>query len=194
MGPRWVVVFLTCPRCFSADDVAYRRLPDRMVEYTCTGGHDGVGEHTWLTSQLDAGWSAEADHGVTDELLEPLLACVLPDEPFVEFGIVEYRLRLDRPDLFVAHVRERGHVMLAPGIATASSVRFATALGRLARSGDLVSRYGPATGAWRYNSQVTYWARPPAPSTQLSWADHCLQLGRSSQWTDEDRAMVSQRL
>lgn len=173
-----------------ADEVEYRRLPDRLVEYTCAGRHGGSGEHTWLVSQAKVGWSAAAEEGVTDELLEPLLGCVLPGEPFVEFGIVEYRLRLDRLDLFVAHVRERGHVMLAPGVATASSVRFSLALGRLARSGELVSRYGPATGAWSYNSQVTYWARPPAPNTELSWSDYCASLGRSAQWTDEDRAIL----
>jgi hypothetical protein len=70
-------MYVTCPRCFSADDVDYRRQPDRMVEYTCSGGHDGTGEHTWLASQAKAGWTAEAEEGVTDELLEPLLACVL---------------------------------------------------------------------------------------------------------------------
>jgi hypothetical protein len=175
---------------FLVDDVSLRRLPDRMVEYTCAADHGGRGEHTWLVSQADAGWSTAVEEGVTDELVEPLLACVVPGEPFVEFGIVEYRLRLARPDLFVPHVRDRGHVMLAPGIATASSVRFGVALGRLARSGELVSRYGPATSAWSYNSQVTYWALPPAPRSELSWADYCEQLGRSAQWTDEDRAVM----
>ncbi|GAA4682339.1 hypothetical protein GCM10023215_15400 [Pseudonocardia yuanmonensis] len=159
-----------------------------MVEYTCSGAHEGAGEHTWLVSQVRAGWTAETEDGVTDELLGPLLDCVLPGEPYVEFGIVEFRLRESRPDLFRAHVADRGHVMLAPGIATASSVRFGTALGRLARSGDLLSRYGAATGAWKYNGQVSYWARPPAPSGSLSWAEHCEHLGRSPEWTDDDRA------
>jgi hypothetical protein len=161
-----------------------------MVEYTCSAAHNGTGEHTWLVSQASVGWTAETEYGVTDELLGPLLDCVVPGEPYVEFGIVEYRLRETRPDLFRAHVADRGHVMLAPGVATASSVRFGTALGRLARSGELVSRYGPATGAWKYNGQVTYWARPPAPIGSVSWAEHCKHLGRSPEWTDEDRAVA----
>jgi hypothetical protein len=187
-------MIVTCPRCFSADDVVYQRLPDRMVEYTCSGRHDGAGSHIWLRSQSAAVWTPDANDGVTDELLDPLLACVVPGESFVEYGVVEYRFRLARPDLFVAHVRDRGHVMLAPGQATASSVRFATALGRLARSGELVSEYGPATGAWRYNSQVTYWARPPAPHRpRVSWSDYCAAQGRSDQWTDEDRSVVQSK-
>ena len=130
-------MIVTCPRCFSADDVGYRRLPDRMVEYTCDGRHDGAGTHTWLASQTSAGWTLDVNDGVTDELLEPLLRCVLPGEPFAEYGVVEYRLRCERPDLFCAHVRDRGHVMIAPAQATASSVRFGVALGRLARSSSV---------------------------------------------------------
>jgi hypothetical protein len=134
-------------------------------------------------------WEPDQIDGVTDELLEPLLACVRPGEPFVEYGVVEHRFRLDYPALFAAHVADRGHVMLAPKVATASGVRFGVALGRLARTGELVSKYGPATGAWSYNGQVTYWARPPAPGgADLSWQAYCASLGRSADWTDEDRA------
>lgn len=184
-------MFMTCPRCFTVDDVTYRRLPDKMVQYFCSDQHGGSGEHTWLATQSAASWTLDSHDGVTDELLDPLLRCVRPGEPFVEFGVVEYRLRQDYPELFAAHVRERGHVMIAPGQATASSVRFAAALGRLARSGELVSVYGPATGAWSYNSQVTYWAVPPAPpGPYLSWVDHCARIGRSAAWTDEDRSAV----
>lgn len=188
-------MIVTCPRCFSADDVTYRRLPDRMVEYVCAGEHGDGRDHSWLGTQSAARWATDVDEGVTDELLDPLLACVRLGEPFVEYGVVEYRLRCSRPDLFVAHVRERGHVMIAPGQATASSVRFAASLGRLARSGDLLSVYGPATGAWSYNSQITYWARPPKPSGRnLTWSAFCESSGRSAEWTDEDRAVVAKLL
>lgn len=183
-------MFVTCPKCFSADDVSYRRMPDQMVEYVCAGDH---GEHVWIASQSAASWTTDAVEGVTDELMEPLLQCVVVGEPFVEYGIVEHRLMLARPDLFAAHVRDRGHVMLAPGVATASSVRFAAALGWLARTGELVSRYGPATGAWSYNTQVTYWARPPAPTGDLSWSAYCVERGRPDTWTDRDRAAAAGR-
>ncbi|MGD9530441.1 MAG: hypothetical protein AB7I38_19320 [Dehalococcoidia bacterium] len=184
-------MIVTCPRRFSADDVTYRRLPDRMVEYVCSGQHDDDRDHSWLGAQSAARWPLEADDGVTDELLDPLRACVHPGEPFAEYGVVEYRFRCARPDLFIAHIRERGHVMLAPSQATASSVRFAVALGRLARVGELLSEYGRATGAWSYNTQITYWARPPKPSRpHLTWAAFCESSGRSAEWTEEDRAAL----
>ena len=132
-----------------------------------------------------------AGEGITDELLGPLGACVDPDEPLVEYGIVEYRLRQRDPDLFLAHVRDRGPVTLGPKAYTPSSVGFGVALGRLAQAGELISKYGPATGAWRYNSQITYWARPPAPDrAMLTWVDYCEAVGRSAIWTDEDRAAL----
>jgi hypothetical protein len=34
-------------------------------------------------------------------------------------------------------------------------MRFGVALGRLAAGGQLVSDYGKATGAWKYNGEVT---------------------------------------
>lgn len=184
-------MILTCPRCFTADDVSHRRLPGRLVEYTCSDTHDGGGEHIWITSLAAATRSFDVEEGVTDDLLEPLLGCVHAGEPFVEYGVVEYRLRLTHPDLFISHVRDHGHVMFGrrDGQATASSVRFATALSRLARSGELVTVYGPGTGGWRHDDRISYWARPPGPTgSQLTWTTFCATLGRSPEWTDEDRA------
>jgi hypothetical protein len=130
-------------------------------------------------------WIAAVSSGFD---LEPLSACVPPGEPYVEYGVVEYRFRQRYPDLFRAHVHDRGHVLTGKQVATASGVRFGVALGRLARAGELISRYGPATGAWSYNGQVTYWARPPEPAgPPLTWAAFCARLGRSAEWTEEDR-------
>lgn len=207
-------MIVTCPRCFSFDDVRPpRRLPDGRMEYACTGEHDGAGPYRWSTAAA----AAEAPAGRTstarrsgarapgasrtgpsaediavDELLEPLLACVNAGEPFVEYGVVEYRFRLARPDLFVAHVRERGHLMLGArrGLASASTARFARALGRLERSGQLVMVKGPGTGAWRHDQSIGYWARPPRPTGPLlTWSMFCATQGRSAEWTDADRAL-----
>jgi hypothetical protein len=162
-----------------------------MVVYLCDGVHEPRGPHRWSAPLADAtGAGAGTPDGVTDELLDPLLRCVRRGEPFVEYGIVEYRLRQERPDLFAAHVREAGHTMLAPAVSTASSVRFGVALGRLEREGDLLSMPGAATGAWRYNGTVRYWARPPAPTGLISWVDFCTHEGRPAEWTDEDRDAV----
>ena len=205
-------LIVTCPRCFSFDDVRPpRRLPGGGFAYTCTGDHEGAGTHTWSTAppaEASAARTAAArkaaprtpgaprtrpttEDAAIDELLEPLLACVNAGEPFVEYGVVEYRFRLARPDLFVAHVRERGHLMLGGRrLASASTARFAKALGRLQSSGELVMVKGPGTGAWRHDQAIGYWARPPRPTGPLlTWSMFCATKGRSPEWTDEDRAL-----
>jgi hypothetical protein len=63
-------VIRTCQKCFSADDVSYRRLPDQMLEYRClnTPKHP---EHSWLAT-VESGTEVDnAPAGVTDELMEP---------------------------------------------------------------------------------------------------------------------------
>jgi hypothetical protein len=182
-------VIVTCPVCFTADDVSYQRLPDKQVAYFCAGRHPDGRPHEWIrdADAASSGWAAA--EGVTDELLEPFLKCVEPDDGLLEYGIVEYRFRQRYPELFRAHLADRGHVMLAPQRVTASSVRFGMALSRLARLGDLSYEYGPATGAWSYNSRISYWSRPPATGRpRISWAEFCASIGRSPEWTDEDRA------
>jgi hypothetical protein len=207
-------LIVTCPRCFSFDDVRPpRRLPDGRIQYTCTGDHDGAGTHTWAADAAVADAPAgrtptarqsgartpaaprsrrNADDSATEQLLEPLLACVNAGEPFVEYGVVEYRFRLAHPDLFVAHVRELGHLMLGArrGQTSTSTARFTKALGRLERSGELVTVKGPGTGAWRHNQSISYWARPPRPAGPLlTWSMFCATQGRSAEWTAADRAL-----
>ena len=181
-------MIITCPKCFTADDVQRpRRLPDGVLHHRCANPEHG--DHEWFTTLDAIKPLSDVEEGVTDELLEPLRHCVVPGEPFVEYGIVEHRLRTREPDLFAAHVAQQGHSMFGSRQCTASSVRFGVALGRLERLGTLVSFYGPATGAWRHNGQVTYWATNPHPDQRrVTWAEHCAQLGRSPEWTDADRA------
>ncbi len=185
-------MIITCPVCFSADGVSYQRLPDKQLAYFCAGRHPDGKPHEWV-GRADAGsggWSAA--EGVTDELLDPLLDCFAREDGLLEYGIVEYRLRQRYPELFRAHVAERGHVLLGATQTTASAVRFGVALGRLARSGDLDFRFGPATGAWSYNGKVSYWCRPPKDGrAMVSWADFCASIGRLAEWTDDDRAAVA---
>ena len=159
--------------------------PDRVLEYTCLGNHDGTGPHRWFASLDDVTRAEEAAAGVTDELLEPLSSCISTDDPWLEYGVVEYRFRLRYPELFAAHVRERGHRMFGDRI-TASAVRFASVLGRLAERGELIKESGPATGAWA-PQDVTFWAVPPGSGDRLTWAQWCKEHGRSPEWTEEDR-------
>lgn len=157
----------TCPACFSADDVSFERLPDRIVAYTCSRDHGGDGVHRWLTPlNVARVLDDQTGGGVTDELLDPLSNCVLAGEPYVEYGIVELRFRQ----------------------------RYGVALGRLRDRGELVSFWAPATGAWA-PQDITYWARRPEPAThaRVTWSEWCEQNGRPDTWTEEDIAAANAR-
>ncbi|MGY1810172.1 hypothetical protein ACI8AF_22625 [Blastococcus sp. SYSU D00669] len=184
-------MIVTCPACFSADEVSYQRLPDKLLAYYCTGRHADGEPHEWVGSAAAARESWAAPEGVTDDLLEPLLGCIDAGDGLLEYGIVEYRLRARYPDLFRTHVAERGHTLLGHTQTTASAVRFGVALGRLARSGDLAFEWGPATGAWSYNGRISYWCHPPAAGrSKVTWTEFCGSIGRPAEWTDEDREAV----
>lgn len=135
------------------------------------------------------------------ELTAPLLAVVesLP-AAWIEHGVIEYRLRVDQPELFGRHVADAGHVLLRPGATngtTASGLRFATGLLRLERESAVTHFNAPPTGgAWQQDRLVGWWAlRPKPPRDQLlSWETYAVEtLGRENgDWTDEDRAEVAQ--
>jgi hypothetical protein len=121
---------------------------------------------------------------VTVELVDPFEQILrsLP-HALVEYGVLEYRLRLDYPDLFASHVAARGHYLTGSGQATASSVRFAAALLRLDRAGVLTYEMRPATGAWRYNDKVSYWALMPRPRPRpTERPPTSYNAGRSDRW------------
>ncbi len=135
----------------------------------------------------------------TAELTAPLLA-VLESLPkaWIEHGVIEYRLRVDQPELFGKHVADKGHAALngATKGATASGTRFATALLRLEREGSVTHYDAAPTGeAWQQDNVVGYWAVRPKPAKEdvLTWEDYATQtLERpDGGWTDEDRAEVA---
>lgn len=183
------------PECHYADDVSLERIPNGLVRYTCVGRHGDGQDFIWEMTQKQAsegraGGSAGA--GVTADLFDPMLACVIPGEPFVEYGIVEYRLSQQYPELYRAHIAERGHVMLAPSRVTAPNSRFGPTLVRLAAVGLLTRIFERATGAWSYNGRTTYWARPgTAANRVVTWEQYCLEHGRTPEWTAEDRAAAT---
>jgi hypothetical protein len=189
----------TCPRCDKDAATTWTRSPDGGYLLTCYAAyaHGGDGLVTWTaypTKGTNAPTGAETE-GVTTNLVDPLLTILqsLPDA-WIEYGVIEYELRLRHPELFGQHVAERGHYLTGSGQATASSVRFSTALVRLFRRDIVDHRRGPATGAWKYNGEVEYWTLRPVTdgALTLTWADYAENtLRRTADWTDEDRAAVA---
>lgn len=126
---------------------------------------------------------------VTDDLLDALRACFAPSDPWLEYGVVEQRLRDRAPDVFAKHVLRSGHRMFGPSTSSAS-VRIAQALGRLRAAGELHTFPGRSTGA-AWSATIGYWGTDPArPHDEvLSWVELRRATGRpADQWCDDDRA------
>jgi len=95
--------------------------------------------------------------GLSDEwgVYEDLRECFTAGEPFLEYGIVEYRYKHVNPSRYAFLVERYGHTRIAPSRYTTSSF-LAAVLGRMLRHGDLLHQTGRATGYWDYNSRISY--------------------------------------
>ncbi len=76
------------------------------------------------------------------------------------------------PQDFAQLVERYGHTAIAAARYTASAFLAAT-LGQLSRTGHVLYCSGPATGRWRYNQRISWWALALAPAweSRASWED-----------------------
>ena len=98
---------------------------------------------------------------------------------WVEYGVLESAYAEAHPEDFALLVEKYGHTAKKAKPYTASSF-LARALGELSRRSVVAFHYGPSTGRWSYNSQISWWCLPPAPewSPDISWAS----LGRGMEY------------
>ena len=92
---------------------------------------------------------------------------------WIEYGVAERAYALQCPDDFEAIVSRYGHTPVRPKQYTTSAF-LAGVLGALSKHGTVLYHLGPATGRWKYNGTISWWAVPPAPdweSSRLSWSD-----------------------
>src|SRR4051794_21112311 len=94
---------LTCSKCFRDEDVQQPvRLDDGSYQYTCTANHGTDGPHTWsqriehLVLPSGSGSAGEAE---TDDLLDPLLKVLATQDRWLEYGVVEHKLRQAAPSV-----------------------------------------------------------------------------------------------
>lgn len=91
---------------------------------------------------------------------------------WVEYGVVEHAYAHARPDDWRLLVRKYGHTAIAASRYTVSAF-LGGVLGRLSKTGDVAFKWGPATGRWAYNTNISWWSLPPAPKWEddrrLSW-------------------------
>lgn len=192
-------MIITCPKCFDDYGVLPREPnPDGGYFYTCTNKkkHDPVGDYEWIQDPQDPTLVAHgsSDVGATSDLLNPFESIIngLP-EAWYEYGVLDYELRLQYPDLFGRHVHDAGHRAMQSGLrSTASSTHFRPALTQLARRGVLQRRFAAATGAWA-GGQISYWARASASAgtSTVTWQVYCEKLGRTAEWTQADRDEIA---
>lgn len=163
---------LFCPRCAHDDEgVLPTRTEDGSWQYICPASHDGDGPYviptqhaTWPTTANAHTGSGDAE---TDDLLDPLMKVFDCEDRWLEYGVVEYRLRQISPGVFARHVNEAHHHMFGDRRETASKNRFKTALTRLSAEGRLVREIRDSTGAaWTQTKRISYWARPAGATDQ----------------------------
>jgi hypothetical protein len=165
-----------CP--FHADE-DIRGVPagseEGSLSFTCprTRGHPHDGPHNWLYVP-----QPEGPPGVDGYAAELGLAVELPAAiaqyrgQWIEYGIAERAYALRRPDDFAAIVSRYGHNAVSPKQYTASAF-LAGVLGVLSKHGTVLYHIGPATGRWKYNGTISWWAVAPTPdweSARLSWS------------------------
>jgi len=164
-----------CPFHADEDVLGSQLNEDGSVMFTCdrVSGHPHGGTHTWL--QAPEPPDLPEVSGLAQELgLQVELPAAIAKYPgqWVEYGVVEAAYAEANPVDFARLVDRYGHTAIQATQYSASAFLAAT-LGRLARTGHVMFRPGTATGRWDYNSEISWWALPPAPepSSQTSWAD-----------------------
>ena len=165
-----------CPLDGYDDDVTVMPNPEGGWLFSCSA-HDEV--YSWVVPEHNASFLGR--DGITAELglYDDLPTCVLDNEPWVEYGIVEFRYMHLRPDIYFRELLPRyGHRAQGPRQFSLSAF-VAKALGQLSKEGILALQVGPATGFWVYNGTVSYWAQPPGPNIEnrMTWNQYATDEG-----------------
>lgn len=199
--PHLLADFMFCTNCQSDAMMQLpMNTPDGGVLHTCLDDHRGTGP--WLFTVYPAPEPAKktavaktaaraqppVSAAVTRDLIDPLTGCFEAGGPWLEYGVVEARLREIAPEVFARHVAEAGHAMFGTTSATASG-RVAIALGALRARGFIEGFVGPSTGGAWGGKAISHWCmdkRTPRGRI-LTWADFRAAQGLSADWTDADR-------
>jgi len=182
----------TCDACFLADyvtDFKANHLTG-LWYYQCFNPVHGESPHRWTVTPPKAAPSAAPQDGELARLgvYEDLPLCIHPDDPWLEYGVVEDRYRRLRPGPYAelilkySHSRRnaiRGGPDVNPDQSPKTSSRLASALSNLAGAGLIAKSVGPATGYWGYNVTISHWAPLPAPDEGrvLTWSAYAIENG-----------------
>jgi hypothetical protein len=152
---------------------------DGSLFFICprTRGHPHGGPHSWLQVPQPEGLPGIDGYAAELGLAAELPAAIAQHRgQWIEYGVAERAYALQCPDDFAAIVNRYGHNAVKPKQYTASAF-LAGVLGVLSKHGTVLCHLGPATGRWKYNGTISWWAVPPAPS----WESACLSWSGSGQ-------------
>lgn len=161
-----------CPVCGLDDEVETLKVDDDWV-MVCSDL-----SHPLFEWRPAAQFKPQASYrtGVGEELgvYDTLLRCLLPG--FTEYGVLEHRFSAEDPATYRHLLQRYGHRRIGPSKYTTSSF-LGGALGALWREGSIEGTWGPATGYWRYNSQVGTYAPAGTPKGApiLSWETYATE-------------------
>ena len=167
-----------CPICASDEDYSVEVEGPGLWRLTCARARSDH-PYSWVTTGQGAlDHSGEDGVAASLGLYDDLLAVISHTDPWLEYGIVEYRYALAVPDTYRHLVDQYGHVAIAPKRYTASAF-IGAALGKLRRETDLAYKPCTATGRWSYNGQISAWATNPGPADPaiLTWAAFAVSSG-----------------
>jgi hypothetical protein len=142
-------------------------------------------------SKTDAPEGEEGKAGAMG-LPDDLLRCLVPGEPFVEYGIVEHRYSRRRPKEFEQLVKDYSHTRIQRNKPYTASSFIAGTLERMAARGEVLLSWGPASGHWSYNETISYWALPPGPvdlAAKLTYAEFARAEGFDAASTSNATAL-----
>jgi hypothetical protein len=133
--------------------------------WKCPGGRN----HQPHEIPVNRASAAPSHEGIMAEagLFADLPTCLLPDEGWVEHGVVEYRYKERFPERYSKLVAEYGHRMLPGEWESSASNLIARALEILERRDGVLAQRKPkgrATGCFSDNSTCGYWALRPGPA------------------------------
>ena len=142
----------------------------------------------WTVSPPKAATSTAPQDGELARLgvYDDLMLCIHPEDPWLEYGVVEDRYRRLQPAKYAeliskySHSRRnaiRGGPDVNPDQSPKTSSRLASALSHLAGAGLIAKSFGPATGYWDYNGIISHWAPLPAPDEDKvqSWSEYATE-------------------
>jgi hypothetical protein len=166
-----------CHLCAFPDDVQSEPEGPGLWRHTCTAD---AADHPYSWVATDSADVMRLPDGTFAEIgLYDAIVSVLDRDRWLEHGVVEHLLAETHPALYADMVRRWGHHALVHGSPNSASQMLAMAAGNLDRVGDVVRRWGPATGRWRYNGGVFAYALPPSPASDdvVTWESYAIDRG-----------------